>query len=151
MKPIKKLTLVGKMKLYDRLYEIADFLLKKHNPCGHSNGKCGGMKTYTFQGGCCGECEHLRANGCSVKALYCKLWVCGAVNTEILHKQLKALINIASYNDLLDCRERRQYTMARLNRKNDKKRKMKELLKSIKFGIGFKNRVSISTILYERS
>ena len=151
MKPVRKSTLVGKMRLYDRLYEIADFLLKKHNPCKHSNGKCGGMETYMYSGGCCGGCKHLREDGCSVKALYCKLWVCGVVNNETLHTQMKALTHIAACNNLLDIRERRQHTLAKFKRENRKRRKGKEFIKSLKFGAGLSNRMRISTILYERS
>ena len=56
--------------LYDDLYEEADFIIKRNNPCQIKDGKC-------FAGQpCCTNCAHLKNNGCTVKSLACKLWLC---------------------------------------------------------------------------
>ena len=149
MKTLIKDTVVGKMRLYDKLYKIADFLLKKHNPCKFSNGKCGGSKSHMFKEGCCVGCNYLKEDGCSVKALYCKLWVCGTVNTDTLYMQLNVLKKIAFDNDLLDCRERKSYTRNKLKKTRRRKLERKEYLRSLKLGVGFKNRMEIAYRLHE--
>ncbi len=58
-------------KEYDELYNEADHILKKFNPCHIENGRClSGLP-------CCEDCEFLsRKNGCKEKSLACKLWLC---------------------------------------------------------------------------
>lgn len=66
---------------YDDLYERGSNLLKMHNPCNIRqegekwvcNNTRGGLEW------CCGGCKHLGPNGCTVKALSCKLWLCNQV------------------------------------------------------------------------
>ncbi|HOF42321.1 MAG TPA: hypothetical protein PLF30_02480 [Candidatus Moranbacteria bacterium] len=62
-----------KSELYDALYETADSILKKYDPCKFKSGTC---KT---RGNCCEGCKYLSKNGCTVKALSCKLWLCDDV------------------------------------------------------------------------
>jgi hypothetical protein len=60
---------------YDELYEKASQILKKYNPCQVENWVCERGR----QGGenfCCRCCEHLSKKGCTVKALYCRVWLC---------------------------------------------------------------------------
>lgn len=74
---------------YDRFYEEASYLLNKHNPCQFEHGRCSrnraDIETGAFRpegaavnDGCCGttSCGHLASEGCTVKALGCKLHVC---------------------------------------------------------------------------
>lgn len=60
-------------KRFDELWDEADEILKKFNPCNIKNGSC-------FRGFlCCHECEFLsRTRGCREKSLACKLWLCPA-------------------------------------------------------------------------
>lgn len=63
---------------YDAIYEEAKELFEKYNYCDVSHGQCANFKFrpdrgYSF---CCSGCEHLSENGCTVKALWCKLWTC---------------------------------------------------------------------------
>jgi hypothetical protein len=67
-------------KKYDELYNKADKLFKKYNPCKIQNRKC-----IVGKHCCCGNeyktieegrCKYLTENGCSVKSLACKLWLC---------------------------------------------------------------------------
>jgi len=62
---------------YDQLYEEADELLKKYDPCDVVNGECAAYraKFYTTNF-CCDGCRHLSSKGCRVKSLACKLWLC---------------------------------------------------------------------------
>lgn len=70
--------------IYDNLYQRAAAVIARINPCeiqiidgkatchasrnGHENDEL-----------CCGGCRHLGAQGCTVKALACKLWLCWEV------------------------------------------------------------------------
>ncbi len=55
---------------YDLLYEIAESAMEMFNPCQIKDGKC---RAGEF---CCDGCKHLGRNGCRVKALACKVWLC---------------------------------------------------------------------------
>lgn len=60
---------------HDDFYRRAQAILNKYNPCQFKGGRC-------LRGEpCCGMgegkfCEHLGATGCTVSALYCKVWLC---------------------------------------------------------------------------
>lgn len=98
---------------YDELYDKASELLKKFNPCKIENGTCfqyrealkkyeerslrnpqyfppedikAATKHYNF---CCGGCKHLGPNGCMVKALYCRTWLCSSLRSDMLPMELK--------------------------------------------------------------
>lgn len=60
--------------MYDFLYNAAEIVLNKHNPCGFDTetGECRMGAT----NGCCTGCPHLTGDGCTVKSLMCKLWLC---------------------------------------------------------------------------
>ncbi len=70
-------------ELYDLLYECADLLFKKYNPCKIKDGKCIAYKRLAPDN-CCyivmyqgiGKCVYLSKKGCRAKALPCKLYFC---------------------------------------------------------------------------
>lgn len=75
-----KLSTTELSALYDRVYDIADRLFKKHNPCNvqiiDGGIGCNSRKTNIKYGLCCASCKHLSDKGCTVKCLPCKLFVC---------------------------------------------------------------------------
>lgn len=108
---------------YDRFYEEADRLFREYNPCQFENGKCifnrwcediykkQGLKLcgspsskYTDSNGCCSayNCKYLGPEGCTIKALGCKLFVC----TWLFGKAHKDF-----YPKLLDLRGKAAKTM----------------------------------------
>jgi len=93
------MNITQKMELYDILYDIADGLFREYNPCKIENGKC----VRGRDGGCCEGCEYLKENGCSVKALFCKLWLCEPMLNKYpqLRKKLVYLSRIAEKHNLL--------------------------------------------------
>lgn len=82
-----KNTSVNKSDLYDVLYEQAGRLLKAGNPCNiriENNKKvCNGHLA-----SCCAGCKHLGAEGCTVEALSCKLWLCREVGSHPMNAQV---------------------------------------------------------------
>ena len=74
--------------LYDILFEKADKIIKKTNPCKIKCGKCFRAQRYNVENAfCCDaystfftkipECKYLTKNGCSAeKPLYCRVWFC---------------------------------------------------------------------------
>lgn len=99
-----KLSIKELSALYDRIYDIADRLFKKHNPCKiyiedkhifckyHQKGIPLANGYYL----CCSSCIHCSKNGCSVKCLACKLHMCHCdTNLYVFAKRLDRLIKIA--------------------------------------------------------
>jgi len=88
-----------KLELYDRLYNHADKLLKKYNPCRIKNGKCANGRF------CCYGCKYLNKSGCTVKCLECKLWLCSYLVSlpkwQSLTSKLNKMMTIAFKNELL--------------------------------------------------
>jgi len=82
----KSLSTTQLSALYDRIYDIADKLIKKHNPCKiHTKDKklcCICYSTGSPYGRlCCGGCwekitDHYSLFGCITKCLACKLYLC---------------------------------------------------------------------------
>ena len=75
---------MNKSKLYDLIYDKADKLFKKYNPCKiHTNDdgevSCLRQKTSRPKNSlCCSVCnKNINNKGCSVRCLSCKLFVCG--------------------------------------------------------------------------
>lgn len=65
-------------KLYDELYNQLVEEQKKLSLCQWCkiNGKMTCLRDKTHvQNGCCGGCNHF-SNGCKVKSLMCKMWMC---------------------------------------------------------------------------
>lgn len=68
---------------YDELYDKADKLLKECNPCKIKCGSCQANridpKYNSTKQLCCGGCPYWK-NGCTVKSLACKLWLCTPIH-----------------------------------------------------------------------
>ena len=92
-----------KMLLYDSLYSIADLLIKWRNPCEihqidydilllptHEKITCKRATCVANNGPCCGGCQYLGDNGCTVKCLGCKLGLCLIASNE--HLKLTRLL-----------------------------------------------------------
>lgn len=85
---------------YNILYAEAKEILMKHSPCGFGNREdgrvCAGS---SHKEACCRGCKNLADFGCTVKALYCKVWLCDTAqdilsNTEEGKKALHRLNEI---------------------------------------------------------
>ena len=63
--------------IYDQLYDEADKLFKKYNYCDIKDNTCYQARRCGCISFCCKRCEYLSDNGCTVKSLTCKLWICG--------------------------------------------------------------------------
>lgn len=108
--------------LYDRIYDIADRLFKKYNPCNiHTENKklyCTEYhknKNYNTNRNslCCSGCgeypksdtNHWSKTGCTAKCLACKLYICPTIRQQ--HKrfsrQLSRLERFASHHNLPTC------------------------------------------------
>ncbi len=81
----EKLSTAQLSAIYDRIYDIADRLFKKYNPCSihtkNNKTRCAN-KLYKCNYLCCCErsnkCKRWK-NGCTVKCLACKLFVCSHI------------------------------------------------------------------------
>lgn len=82
----KELSLKQTEEVYDAIYYLADLILKKHNPClvvplcnieEHKRNRHS-VSCISRGGGytCCSSCRYLGINGCKVKCLACKLFLC---------------------------------------------------------------------------
>jgi len=109
----KSLSVAELSALYDRVYDTADKLLKKHNPCkihtkdkklcctSHPKGHTTRLKRL-----CCGGCweeyrvDHYSLFGCATKCLRCKLWLCSEAKkeNEVLDYRLGVLEKFVTYN-----------------------------------------------------
>lgn len=84
---VKNITDTNISAIYDRVYDIADRLFKKHNPCKihikdkrifcnyHNKGIPLSNKYYL----CCSSCRYSSKKGCTVRCLSCKLHICGHI------------------------------------------------------------------------
>jgi hypothetical protein len=110
-------------KLYDALYRRASDLFREYDPCKirHMAGgevSCIAHSTRNLKTTCCcGYCKWLGPNGCRVKALYCKVWICSTLSGENpkLERQLRHLSAIASRHDLLHVRASKKDSLERAN------------------------------------
>ena len=60
---------------YDTLYDEGTAVLERDNPCQFI--KTGDKLACTNPTGpCCGGCKYLGPDGCTVKALGCRVWLC---------------------------------------------------------------------------
>lgn len=91
-------------ELYDVLYETADSILKKYDPCGFKNGIC------KAGGNCCEGCKYLSKKGCTVKALSCKIWLCESAkkNNPECASALNSLGSVCQKFDLYGFRMRKE-------------------------------------------
>lgn len=76
-------------EVYDALYQRGTEILAEYQPCnirprtnkGQVEGVLCSNPQYTDGSACCIGCEHLGPQGCTVKALACKLWLCFHLKT----------------------------------------------------------------------
>jgi hypothetical protein len=99
-------------ELYDMIYKVAGEVLRNYNPCGFRDGQC------REHINCCSGCDHLSKNGCVVKSLYCKLWLCrpATIRMPECAAALDVLANLANRYNFLDYRRSKEETMAKLAR-----------------------------------
>lgn len=73
-------------RIYDQLYDEASDILARDNPCQADCNSCADSRarksTNAF---CCHGCKHLGPQGCTVKALACRVWLC--YHTQATHPQ----------------------------------------------------------------
>jgi len=96
--------MIDRWKLYDLIYNEADKLFKKYNPCEIGKNIFGEIccrHTDSIQL-CCTECSHLSKRGCTVRCLACKLCLC--VGDGMVSKRLNKLRKIAYKYDLYHAR-----------------------------------------------
>ncbi len=112
----------AKEEIYDILFNVGDQIIDHYNPCDWRNGKCGRTRLPKTDGkSCCEGCEHLGKNGCAVKSLACKLWLCE--DQSILFKEclaeLKVLRMVADYCGVPHGeRKSKEQDFGRLNRES---------------------------------
>ena len=123
---------------YDRIYDAANDALKRHNPCQIQRDEAGvvscadtrrsaqnkyGTPVEKAQSLCCGGCQHLSPQGCTVKSLSCKLWLCttirGGFKHEATHPVLVAEIEALRKHGItvgvpMGFRDRKEDVFARL-------------------------------------
>lgn len=117
---VRKHTIKDIEKLYDRLYDIGNFLLNKYKPCKIKGSTCVGKFDTEF---CCSGCVYVTPKGCSTKVLWCKLWLCFSVQctNKKLASQFSMLTHIACINKLIaEERLPKEYTIDRIKRYNEK-------------------------------
>ena len=99
--------------LYDRIYNIADRLFRKHNPCnihfedgivcctGYPDRKRGKFCQKYGSFLCCNkQCSGFSENGCTIKCLACKLYICHNKYTNAFIEKLYIIKRIAEKYDL---------------------------------------------------
>ncbi len=76
---------------YDRIYEEADELFKKHNPCQFEGSRCIMDRTAgDSENGCCYRlCPNFGPSGCKARSLGCKLFTCKSFSEEDFEFSLK--------------------------------------------------------------
>ena len=113
---------------YDELYDKATSVLEKYNPCKIQNGTCHGFRANGLDviqppikcQFCCHGCAHLGPSGCTVKALYCKVWLChtaGQCNPECREELASIERQAAKYN-LLHARASKSESLERAARRS---------------------------------
>lgn len=107
----RKLSQQELSQLYDKLYENGVRILRKHDPCGFSNGKCAAPRK-----NCCEDCKYLSKNGCTVKELACKLWLCDSARRRFpgCARKLDELWDVAMKHHLIGERETKEETLDRI-------------------------------------
>ena len=89
---------------HDRLYNAADKILKKFSACSTCPVGCATKRKPYTRSWCCGGCKYLDPDkGCTVQALYCKVWLCGkeAKRNPSAYRALNRIENIAYDLNLL--------------------------------------------------
>ena len=129
------------IEIYNRIYNMADKLFKKHNPCRISkrNGevfcklRSAAWRTCVLSAKrrnmlCCEQC-FLKVNGksvfnknrgCTIKALGCKIYVCSAITEKHrwfadLMSRLSNIMNTASHSSLRHFQDSTEFLKERHN------------------------------------
>ena len=79
------MNIIYRMFLYDFLYEYADLLISKYNPCDTRVSRSGVATCVHNIDRCCNSCKHLGPRGCTVRSLSCKLYICMTARQEMLY------------------------------------------------------------------
>jgi hypothetical protein len=108
-----KINVPIRMIMYDMMFAMGDTLIKVYNPCKISVHPTEGVVCYRGHP-CCGGCEHLDSNGCMVKCLRCKLYLCFWYENSRLMQNLYMIKTVAGGLDLLSMRTSRDYIRKRL-------------------------------------
>lgn len=114
-----------RMIMYDMMYAMADTLIKAENPCKIHTDLKRGVLCARDEPPCCGGCEYLNSNGCTVKCLRCKLFLCGP-NTA-LHYKLSMMRNIGWKFDLLAMRTSRSFIRDSLRKQHKRSQQLEEV------------------------
>ena len=109
----------GFSTLYDEFYARGEEIFAKHNLCDVKDGKCKSYRLNEARGNfCCRNCPHLGPEGCTVKALYCKLWICSelidTLSDEVL-QELGDLFEEAEQLNMLRFRASKEQTFRKGN------------------------------------
>ena len=80
---------------YRNIYQQGVELFTEFNPCAVQNGTCfQGRLLKSSHHFCCDNCDYITDTGCTAEALYCKLWICGALRAQAkLHPKFRDQLN----------------------------------------------------------
>lgn len=106
--------------VYDRLYVLADKLLKRTNACATCPVGCHGKDVMPSKIGCCFGCPHSGPQGCTVESLACKLWLCSRelgglrslMRPGLLERKLDRLRRIAEHYNIYVARASKEESLA---------------------------------------
>ena len=91
--PNKPVALLDFVKEYQRICQEATDLFAEFDPCKiYDDECCQGRGHETHPSFCCAGCDYLSDTGCTVEAIWCKVWTCGAI--EHSPKEFKRRLNI---------------------------------------------------------
>jgi hypothetical protein len=93
---------------YSKMYDSLMWFYRHINPCQWKDGKCYRMRLIGGES-CCmhPKCKYLGQNGCRVKSLSCKSWLCEQVYTNLKESKNEAIPAFLFYQQevLRFCRE----------------------------------------------
>jgi len=82
--------------IYDNLYQLADLIIKKYNPCQGEGKNC--IRGENMREWCCEGCKFTSESGCTTQNLRCKLWVCnGARLSSPKNKKTQECLKMLDY------------------------------------------------------
>lgn len=116
------MNLIFRMWLYDLLYSVGDSTIKEYKPCGIKLGTEGTVQCLINQlHKCCGGCEYLGENGCTIKSLGCKLTLCLDLKDRYArarkaNEMLETTKELAMRYNICTIRSPKHKTMQRLRR-----------------------------------
>jgi len=87
-----------KSQIYNVIYSMADFEIKKINPCDFRDNRCVKDRKMGTTERCCSGCTYFYNHICSVEALGCKLELCFLVAHKYpgLHNLLRILKDLST-------------------------------------------------------